>query len=88
MSSFHQINSKLRLRVIYARVSNIDDAIFDKFMGLIDILPKDKIQITSHKEYPSISFEEAKQKVHRAVNTISENKGVPLSQAIDKVLLS
>jgi len=36
----------------------------------------------------SISFEEAKQKVHRAVNTISENKGVPLSQAIDKVLQS
>lgn len=67
---------------------NIDDSIFDKFMGLIDMLPKDKVQVTSQKEYPSISFEEAKEKVHRAVNTISENKGIPLSQAIDKVLQS
>ena len=26
---------------------NIDDSIFEKFMGLIEILPKDKVEITS-----------------------------------------
>jgi len=67
---------------------NIDDSIFDKFMGLIEILPKDKVEVTTQKEYPSISFEEAKQKVHRAVNSISSNKGIPLDKAIDKVLKS
>ena len=65
---------------------NIDDSIFDKFMGLIEILPKDKVEITTQKEYPSISFEEAKQKVQKAANSISKNSGTPLNQAIDKVL--
>ncbi|MFA5455171.1 MAG: hypothetical protein WC272_07620 [Sulfurimonas sp.] len=46
------------------------------------------IEVTTQKEYPSISFEEAKQKVQKAVNSISENKGIPLNQAIDKVLQS
>ncbi|WP_310442142.1 hypothetical protein [Sulfurimonas sp.] len=64
---------------------NIDDSIFDKFMGLIEILPRDKVEITSQMDYPSISFEEAKEKVHRAVNSISANKGIPLNQAIEKV---
>ncbi len=67
---------------------NIDDSIFDKFMGLLEILPKDKVEVTTQKEYPSFSFEEAKQKVQKAVNCISENKGIPLNQAIDKVLQS
>ncbi len=67
---------------------NIDDSIFDKFMGLLEILPKDKVEVTIQKEYPSISFEEAKQKVQKAVNSISENKGIPLNQAIEKILQS
>ncbi len=67
---------------------NIDDSIFDKFMGLIEILPKDKVEVTTQKKYPSISFEEAKQKVQKAVNSISKNNGIPLNQAIDKVLKS
>jgi len=67
---------------------NIDDSIFDKFMGLLDILPKDKLEITDTKEYPSISFEEAKFKVDKAINNISSNNGVSLNKAIDKVLQS
>ncbi len=35
---------------------NIDDSIFGNFMGLLDILPKDKLEVTSRKEYPGISF--------------------------------
>ncbi|MFA5428753.1 MAG: hypothetical protein WC279_11185 [Sulfurimonas sp.] len=67
---------------------NIDDSIFDKFMGLLEILPKDKVEVTTLKEYPSISFEEAKQKVQKAVNGIPANKGIPLNQAIEKILQS
>ncbi|MDQ1337570.1 MAG: hypothetical protein QG617_537 [Campylobacterota bacterium] len=67
---------------------NIDDSIFDKFMGLLEILPKDKVEVITQKEYPFISFEEAKQKAQKAVNSISENKGIPLNQAIGKVLQS
>jgi hypothetical protein len=67
---------------------NIDDSIFDKFMGLLEILPKDKVEVTTQKEYPSISFEEAKQKVQKAVNGISANNGIPLNQAIEKVINS
>lgn len=67
---------------------NIDDSIFDKFMGLIEILPKDKVEVTTQREYPSISFEEAKQKVQKAVHCISANKGIPLNQAIEKILHS
>lgn len=66
----------------------IDDSIYDKFMGLLDTLPKDKVEITSDKDYPSISFEEAKKKVERAINNISLNEGTPLDEAIGKVFQS
>ena len=42
---------------------NIDDDFYDKFMRLIDILPKKSISIEdidNIPHYPSISFEEAK----------------------------
>jgi len=67
---------------------NIDDSIFDKFMGLLEILPKDKIEVATQKEYPSISFEEAKLKVQRATNNIPTNQGIALGQAIEKILQS
>ncbi len=57
---------------------NITDEIFEKFMGLVDILPKDSItieEIDSIPYYPAISFEEAQIKVKRSVSNISKNKG-------------
>ena len=66
----------------------IDDSIFEKFMGLLDILPKDKVEITDEKEYPSSSFNEAKLKVENAINNISSNSGISLDDAINKVLNS
>jgi len=39
----------------------VDDSIFDKFMGLLDILPKEKISVTDKSN--AISFEEAFDKV-------------------------
>jgi len=57
---------------------NITEEIFEKFMGLIDILPKDSIkieEINSVPFYPAISFEEAKKKIEISIANISQNKG-------------
>jgi len=64
----------------------IDDSIFDKFMGLLDILPKEKISITD--ESNAISFEEAQEKVQRAINHISDESGLEIEEAFTKVLNS
>ncbi len=66
----------------------IDDSIFDKFMGLLDILPKEKISISEDFNTDSISFNEAQLKVQNAINNISSNKGLELDEAFDKVLNS
>ena len=62
----------------------IDDSIFEKFMGLLDILPKEKIFVTD--ESNAISFEEARLKVQKAINNISDESGLELDTAFDKVL--
>ncbi len=57
---------------------NITDEIFEKFMGLIDILPKDSIkieEIDSVPFYPAISFEDAKEKIENSIANISKNQG-------------
>ena len=64
----------------------VDDSIFDKFMGLLDIFPKEKISVTD--ESNAISFEEAQIKVQNAINNISDNKGLELDDAFEKVLNS
>lgn len=67
----------------------IHDTIYDKLMGLLEILPKDKIDIVEEKdEFPAISFEEAKLKVGCAINNIQKNEGLDLSTAIEKVIRS
>lgn len=67
---------------------NIDDSIYDKLIGFLQILPKEKIEIVSDEYIMNISFEEAKRKVTRAINNIPNNEGVDLNTAIDKVLHS
>ena len=64
----------------------IDDSIFDKFMGLLDILPKDKVSVS--EESNAISFEEAQIKVQNAINEIPNNNGIEISKAFEKVLNS
>jgi hypothetical protein len=64
----------------------IDDSIFDKFMGLLDILPQEKISVSD--ESNSISFEEAKIKVKNAINNISNKDGIELDDAFDNILNS
>ena len=58
---------------------NIADDIFDKFMGLIDILPKESIEIEREDSipyYPSISFGDAQQKIENSIANISKNEGI------------
>ena len=53
---------------------NIEDNVFQKFMGLLDILPKDSIQIKEIDNtpyYPAISFEEAQLKVKNSIDNIN-----------------
>jgi len=64
----------------------INDTIFDKFMGLLEILPKDKISVIESKTDNSISFEDAKLKVEKSISTISQEKGIEFEDAFDKVL--
>jgi|GEM_PF-1551761 len=44
---------------MYTIEINIDDTIHDTIVGLLDILPADKLEVISKKEYPDISFEES-----------------------------
>ena len=60
----------------------IDDSIFDKFMVLLEMLPKDKVSIIDNK----ISFEEAKAKVQNALDNIPKNRGIYIDDAFEKVL--
>ncbi len=45
---------------MYTIEINIDDSIHDTIIGLLSILPEDKLEIISKKEHPSKSFEESK----------------------------
>ena len=57
---------------------NVTDEIFEKFMGLVNTLPKDSIKIEEIDAipfYPDISFEEAQIKVKASVANISKNMG-------------
>ncbi len=66
----------------------IDDSIFDKFMGLLDILPKEKISVSEKFEANVISFEDAQAKVQQAINNISNNDGIDVEEAFDNILKS
>ena len=67
---------------------NVHDSIYDKLMGLLEILPKDKVEVVEDSDFPAISFEEAKAKVERAANNISKNEGLDLDSAIAKAMHS
>ncbi|MDD5716850.1 MAG: hypothetical protein PHW64_03530 [Sulfuricurvum sp.] len=66
---------------------NVDDSIYDRLIGLLQILPKDKVEILSDSDN-SISFEEAKHKVARAANNVLKQEGLDLDTAIEKILNS
>lgn len=67
---------------------NVHDSIYEKLMGLLEILPKDKVEVIEDDNFPAISFEEATVKVERAANNVSKNEGLDLESAIEKVIRS
>ena len=69
---------------------SITDEIFDKFIGLLDILPKESIEIEEIDNipyYPAISHEEAQSKVANSIAHIPKNQGIE-SHTFFKDLLS
>ena len=62
---------------MYTIEINIDDSIYDTIMGLLDILPEDKLEVISKKENTDISFGESR----RLKYNIS-----PIETKIDKLL--
>ena len=63
----------------------VDDSIFDKVMGMLELLPQDKVIVEENfYEYPSITEEEAKKKVQKAINNISNGNGLSLEDAFGK----
>lgn len=56
---------------------NIDRSIFENFMGLLEILPKDKLEVISNKEYPDILFKDSK--------GVAENTS-PIERKINELL--
>ena len=66
----------------------IDDSVLDKFMELINKLPKDKVTILNNPSDNSVSMAEAKNKVQKALEGIPKNEGIDLEEAFKKVLNS
>jgi len=66
---------------------DIKDQYIDKLDDFISSLPKDAIKVDTIDEY-SITKELAKQKVQKAINNISLNKGLDLDSAFHKLINS
>jgi len=64
----------------------IDDSIFEKFMRLLDTLPKEKVLISKEVDDDSVSFEVAQRKVQNAINNIPADSGVEMDTAFNKIL--
>ena len=65
----------------------IKNQYIDKFDNFINTLPEDAIKVDILNDN-SISFDEAKQKVKKAINNISLNQGLDIDSAFKKILNS
>lgn len=63
---------------------NLKEQYLDKFNEFIKSLPNDAIEVDDISDN-SISIDEAKQKVQKAINNIPSNKGLDLDTAFTKV---
>lgn len=63
----------------------IKDDYVSKFNDFISSLPNDAVKIDTIDE-SAISFEQAQNKVQKAINNISSNQGIDLDSAFDKVV--
>jgi len=62
----------------------IKDQYIDRFESFIHSLPQDAISVDKIEDN-SISFQEAQNKVQKAINNISLNQGIDLDSAFEKV---
>ena len=62
----------------------IKDQYIDRFVSFIHSLPQDAISVDKIEDN-SISFQEAQNKVQKAINNISLNQGIDLDSAFEKV---
>ncbi len=68
---------------------NIQDNVFEQFMDMINILPKQSVQIEEIDNvpyYPAISHEEACKKVENSISNISKDSGEPVDKVFDDIL--
>ncbi|MFP4486995.1 MAG: hypothetical protein ACLFOC_08530 [Campylobacterales bacterium] len=68
---------------------NVQDNVFEQFMGMIEIMPKQSIEVMQIDDvpyYPSISYDEACKKVEKSITDISKNLGQPAEQVFKEIL--
>jgi hypothetical protein len=69
---------------VHSITLNVKDEIYNQFIGLINILPHQLIEVENDEiiySYPSIELEKAKMNVTKAVELIPQNKGLDLDTA-------
>lgn len=64
---------------------DLKEQYLDKFKDFVDSLPSDAIKVDNIED-DSITMDEAKEKVNKAINNISSNKGLDIDEAFDKVV--
>jgi len=53
---------------------------------MLDVELRDKVMIEENfYEYPAVTEEEARRKVQKAINNISDGKGLPLDEAFGNI---
>lgn|GEM_PF-1127111 len=68
---------------------NIENEFYEKFIDFMSALPKNMVEIEEVDNipyYPSISLNEAKQKVQNAIEDMGKNEGVDLESTFNKIL--
>lgn len=63
---------------------NLKDQYLEKFQDFINSLPSDAIKVDNISDN-SVSIEEAKEKVQKAINHISLNQGLDIDTAFSKI---
>jgi len=68
---------------------NVQDNVFEQFMGMIDIMSPQSVEVKQIDKipcYPAISHEDACRKVEKSIADISKKRGEPEEQVFDEIL--
>lgn len=64
---------------------NIKDQFIDQFEAFVNSLPKNAIEINNLDDN-TITFDQAKEKVSKAIDDLPLNKGIDVDTAFDKAI--